>query len=64
MFGLSLNIILQYIAVVIILIIAIIFIVKKIRKPKQNCCSECSLSDSCISKKRGGCMPPKGKNFK
>ena len=63
MFGLSVNIILQYIAVVIILIIAIIYVVKKNRRFKNSSCSGCSLYDTCVSKKKGDCFPPKGKKL-
>lgn len=63
MFWLSINIILQYIAVVIILIIAIVFIVKKLRRSKHSGCSGCALFDSCVSKNRCDCLQSRGEKL-
>ncbi len=60
MFDLSINMILQYLAVIIILIVAVIFVLKKVRRynkrlPHNDNCVECGLYESCVRKEKKSC---------
>lgn len=64
MFGLSINMILQYLAVIIILIVAVIFVIKKVRcynkkLPHNGKCEGCGLYESCVIKDRKSCTETK-----
>ncbi len=63
MLGLTINTILQYAAVIIILIIAVLYFLKKIKQYKntsKNCsCDSCGLYESCVIKDKKNCAETK-----